>query len=322
VSIVAEFAQQLHEQGRTSAPSAQKPLDFPFAAEKLFDVRAVIFDVYGTLVDYWKPEFATESSRQESLLRAFGQTAEYFKMNTVLQEINPQETPDKTLHGFYHGLIALQHEKSLRKGIAFPEVRIESVWQIILMMLQRHGYDIGQHDLGDLGELARCVGYYYHFQSLGRGLFPGVVSMLTELKAANIRTGIVSNGQFYTPIDLSLFVRDQSEGAYDDYLELFEPDFVVFSYELGMAKPNQALLRKLFDAFFEYQILPAQTVFAGNDLSADIIPAQDAGMKTAFFTGDSRSTFLHDCAEKVVPDLTIRAWDELADRVSFYEQKE
>jgi putative hydrolase of the HAD superfamily len=136
-----------------------------------------------------------------------------------------------------------------------------------------------------------------------------------------MRLGIVSNAQFYTPIDLSLFVRDQGGDRYDDYTELFDDDLTFFSYEYGIAKPGLFLFRKLYDALYEYHILPKQTVFVGNDLAADIEPAAEVGMKTALFCGDRRSAFLHGLQGRVVPDIAFSDYAELPSVLSFHGEE-
>jgi putative hydrolase of the HAD superfamily len=148
-----------------------------------------------------------------------------------------------------------------------------------------------------------------------------VVSALSGLNENNIKCGILSNAQFYTPIDLTLFIRDQSNNTCDDYRDLFDNDLIFLSYEYGVAKPNQILLQKLYDALYELQILPNQTLFVGNDLSLDIQPAAEAGMRTAFFTGDDMSAFVHELSGEVIPDIVFDAWDELPDKVSIFETK-
>ena len=48
--------------------------------------------------------------------------------------------------------------------------------------------------------------------------------------------------------------------------------------------------------------------------------AREAGMKTALFTGDKRSTFLHDLGGKVNPDVTFTHWPELISKLSFHTE--
>lgn len=318
MSDLAEYARNLHEKESQIYNRALMPVQYEAKSTKITDIRAVIFDVYGTLINYWKPGFEDKQSRTEALKGSFKEIIDRFGMKQILEEINPNETPEKTLSDFYHGLIALNHEKASAKGNEFPEVKIEEIWSIILMILKRRGYKFTEYYDGSQSEFARYLAFTYNFYSLGRQLYPGVVSALEELKEKNIALGILSNAQFYTPIDLTLMIRDQSGGKYDDMTELFDVDLTFFSYEYGVAKPEKLLFRRLYDALYEYHILPSQTVIAGNDLLLDVKPAQEIGMRTAFFCGDSSVAFMHDLEGKVIPDVTFSQWEELPLSVSFH----
>jgi putative hydrolase of the HAD superfamily len=321
LSIVAEFANELFNKGHQQYSRVLTPINYPAQVEKIYDIKAVIFDVYGTLINYWRTEFSDKEQKEKILLAAFKKTAEYFSFTDYIHEMNPADSLERTLQDFYHGLIALNHEKSLKKGVESPEVRIEEVWEVIIMMLCRHGYDVSRHGSGDKRELARCMAYYYNFHSLAGKFYDGVVDALLRLQKGNMKVGIVSDAQFYTPIDLTLLTRQQSNNMLDDYLELFDVDLIFYSYEYGMTKANPMLFQKLYDALYEYQILPSQTVFVGNDLFLDVKPAADIGMCTAFFTGDDKSAFVHDTGGEIIPDIVFEAWDELPDKISFYEKR-
>lgn len=320
MSVVADFARKLHEENPPARQRTLEPLEYPSRTDVVADVRVVVFDVYGTLFNYWKPEFATADGKKKSLVNAFEKTISFFGMDRYLTEMNPEESPEKTLWDLYHGLIALRHKLSIDKKVEFPEVKIEEVWNMIILMLKRRGYEPGSAFPKDPSDFARCVAFYYNFCSFNRGMYPGAAGALKSLSDNNIRLGIVSNAQFYTAIDLTLFLRDQTSGEIDDMTRLFDPDLLFFSYEYGVSKPSPLLFRKLFDALYEFQVLPSQTLFIGNDLVSDIKPAGDAGMKTGFFTGDRESAFVHDSAGAVVPDIAFSSWDELPRRVSFHSQ--
>lgn len=316
MSIVAEFASELHE----TSPSHSEtliPALYRGKTEKLRDIQIAIFDVYGTLINYWNDSFTDPDTKRIELLSSFRKTADRFGFTPILEKIDSQKCAEETLHDFYHGLIVMKHEQSIGEGKSFPEVKIEEVWDIILSILVRNGYDLEAHQLGKRSEFSRIIAYYYNFNSLKRGFFDGVIPALKALKAQNIKLGILSNAQFYTPIDLSLFVRDQDEELVD-YLELFEPELVFFSYENGVAKPNKMLYEKLFDALYELNALPSETVFIGNDLVADIQAATEIGMKTALFTGNRGSTFMHDLENKVFPDIVFSTFEELPSKITFY----
>lgn len=321
MSIVGDFASLLYTKEHKQESRPLTPCNYPAKSEKLFEIKAVIFDVYGTLLQYWRPGFSDKDEKEVLLLTAFKKTADHFGFTEFLQKINTDDIPERTLRDFYHGLIALNHEKSRKKGLSFPEVKIEEVWEVIVMMLARHGYDLKAQNKGDKRELARCVAYYYNFYSLGQGLYDDATDTLEKLQKTNIKLGLLSNAQFYTPLDLTFAIRNQSNDRLDDYKDLFTPELIFLSFEYGVAKPNQILFRRLYDALYELEILPSQTLFVGNDLSQDIQPAAEAGMKTAFFTGDDKSAFMYDLEGKVIPDIIFDAWEDLVDKVSFYRDK-
>lgn len=321
MSDIAEFARNLHEKEAKKYKRELVPISYPSKSEKISDIRAIVCDVYGTLVNYWKPGFQNASTRSQSLLNAFKAVAERFGMTETLVSINEAELPEKTLSDFYHGLLALQHEKMAQKGVLYPEVKIEEIWGIIIMLLKRRGYNPKEFIEASEKDISRYMAFCYNFYSLGRDLYDGVADALSGLKENNIILGILSNAQFYTPIDLTLLIREQSNGKYDDFNELFDPDLTFFSYEYGVAKPNPILFRRLFDALYEFQILPSQTVLVGNDLLLDIKPAIEAGMKTAFFTGDSAGAFVHDLSGLVIPDISFQDWNQFPSMISFYAQE-
>jgi putative hydrolase of the HAD superfamily len=320
LSDLAEYARILHESERRVYPRRLNPLRHDSARDALNGVRAVIADVYGTMVNYWRPGFEERGSREALLLEAFSGVVERFGMGETLAAMNPAEAPAKTLCGFYNGLLAISRQKSAGEGGSLPEVRVEEVWSVIALMLKRNGYDAGGRApwRGDPAGFARCLAYTYNFLSMGRELYPGVSSALKKLKDGNIALGILSDAQFYTPIDLTLLLRDQSGGAVVDYGELFDTDLTFLSCEYGFVKPSETLYRRLFDALYEYRITPDQTVIAGNDLAADIAPAAALGMRTALFCGDDLTVFGRDGGGGVVPDIVFYDWEELPEKLLFH----
>ena len=320
MSHLAEFARTLHESLSHAYDRELVPARCEARGENLHDIRAVIFDVYGTLVNYWRPGLHEAEERPHFLQAACREVADRFSFTDYLIEMDPEAAPEKTLYDLYCGLIALSHEKAAKKGVLHPEVKTEAIWNMIVLMLKRRGYDPGKTGISIDGDMGRYIGYAYNFFSLGRGLYPGVVQSIEKLRKNNMSLGIVSNAQFYSPIDLTLFIRDQSGGRIDDINELFDPDLCFYSYEYSTAKPDSLLFQKLYDTLYEYQILPSQTVYVGNDLLIDIEPARKAGMKTALFAGDSQSAYLHGKENEIIPDITFTAWEELPDKLSLHSQ--
>jgi len=321
LSDLAEYALRLHESERRAYPRRLKPLRCGSAFNTLKGVRAVIVDVYGTMVNYWRPGFEERGSREALLVEAFSGVVDRFGMGETLAAMNPADPPGKTLCGFYNGLLAINRQKSMGEGVALPEVRVEEVWSVIALMLKRNGYDADARAPRPCGaeDFARCLAYTYNFLSMGRELYPGAASALKKLKNGNMALGILSDAQFYTPIDLTLMLREQSGGKIVDYGELFDTDLTFLSCEYGFVKPSEALYRRLFDALYEYQITPDQTVIVGNDLSTDIAPAAALGMRTALFCGDDLMVFGMDSdGDGVVPDIVFYEWEELPEKIQFH----
>ncbi len=318
MSELAEFARVIHESYKKTDDRILEPVDYPSKTQRLYDIRAVICDVYGTLVNYWSEDFADTQRKESALLRSFRKVADHFGMLPSLTAVNPADPPEKTLRDFYHGLISLKQEQAAKRDPAFPEILIEEIWELIITLLKRNGFEPSFDNKESGRDFSRKIAWFYNFHALGRQLYPNAVDALDALKKKNMILGLLSNAQFYTPIDLTLMIRDQSNGKIDDIFELFDVDLTFFSYEYQVAKPNLLLFRRLYDALYEFQILPEQTLFIGNDLSIDIAPAQEVKMKTALFTGDRRSMYVHDCAGKVVPDITFSDWTDLIERLSFH----
>ena len=110
---------------------------------------------------------------------------------------------------------------------------------------------------------------------------------MTALQQRGLRHGIISNAQFYTPIELSYLLRDESDGAICNYESIFDPLLVFLSFEIGVAKPDPLLFHHAVEALTRENVLPDDCVFVGNSLVDDIAPAQHAGFKTVLFAPEA-----------------------------------
>lgn len=92
----------------------------------------------------------------------------------------------------------------------------------------------------------------------------GLVKTLTDLRAANWRTGIITNGR-------STFQRRTLAALQIDHLL----DIVIISEECGLRKPNPAIFHL---ALNKLECDPDSSWFVGDDYKADIEGAHNAGM--------------------------------------------
>jgi putative hydrolase of the HAD superfamily len=133
---------------------------------------------------------------------------------------------------------------------------------------------------------------------------------LTEsLRARGVTLGLVSNAQFYTPLLFEAFW-----GLSDARLG-FARGLRLYSYRLGRAKPSQVLFDLARKRLARRGIPAGRTLFVGNDVLNDILPASRAGFRTCLFAGDRRSLRLRGddprCAG-VSPSAVVRGLQDLA----------
>ncbi|MCM2675791.1 HAD-IA family hydrolase [Shouchella plakortidis] len=104
-----------------------------------------------------------------------------------------------------------------------------------------------------------------HFPASSIG-FPGLKDMLQSLKQKPYKIGIITNGRDF-------YQRNKIQAlGISDYI-----DVIVTSGELGIKKPDVAIF---YDMLGKLQSTPEQSIFVGDDLTKDIVPAKHLGMRT------------------------------------------
>ncbi len=300
-------------------PRSYEGVEVKARSEELEGVKAVLFDVYGTLIDYYEPTYSSPQGKQAHLLECFQNVVDEFSLGDALFSVQPGTAQAQTLRDFYHGLIMLDHERKAAQGVCYPEIRIEQIWKTIFQIVQRHGYEIPQPGWQDAEEMALAAAYLYHFHALGRRLYPGVYDLLECLRKKRILMGIISNAQFYSLFDLSWLLIRQSQHRIKDISAYFPEDRCILSYQYGVAKPNPELFLTAATALKREGVEPAEILYVGNDLLNDIYGASQAGFRTCLFCGDKDTLNLAADREEVksmAPDLSIESLPELFMKLS------
>lgn len=112
-------------------------------------------------------------------------------------------------------------------------------------------------------ELLADLNQKFHLYSVG---YPGLHEMLHSLKEDGYKLGIVTNGRdFYQRNKISaLGIRDYFTG-------------IVTSGSVNIRKPDHAIFQM---ALKHMNSIGSRTVFVGDSIQADIIPAKELGMYT------------------------------------------
>jgi putative hydrolase of the HAD superfamily len=280
---------------RHSSPLEPLPTGEVPVIKRLPGIRAVLFDVYGTMF--------ISASGEVGTVDAGGHAAAF---SDAMQSVGIRlgccgaEGVSRL-----RGEISDSHEESQRNGIAFPEVDIVDVWAKLLESLAQNGLVGG--DASDMATL-REPAIQYEVRTNPVWPMPGVVDCLSELRNAGTLLGIISNAQFFTPaLFPALLAGDADAMGFHSRLQFY-------SYRYGQAKPGRFLYELAAEELATLGVKPSETLFVGNDMLNDVKAAAAVGFRTALFAGDARSLRRRTGDERVVnvtADIVLTHLDQL-----------
>lgn len=281
VRVPREVLQQLGGQ-------QEKP---PWASQ----IRAVLFDLYGTL-------WISAGGAAAQFRTAPRQAAIYQALEAV--GLRPCRWSAEDAEVLVEA-IQTMHAERRSQGIEYPEIQIAEAWQLAITQWRNRGV-LASADSVDLHRLVvEC-------EARANPLWPmpGVEECLDRLRERGYELGVVSNAQFYTPFVFpALFQKEAAQLG-------FAPRLIFYSYRYGVAKPGLELFQLALQELARSHIFPWQTLFVGNDLLQDIRPAGQVGFRTALFAGDQRSLRLYPedpRSANVKPDLVLSGFPQLAE---------
>ena len=261
--------------------------------ECLDGLRAVLFDVYGTLVISASGDIGANSGdhRQDALLR----TCEQFGLTL-------DGTAAAGVEEFF-AAIGASHQSARDLGIEHPEVDIVEIWQSVLPKMSRESTENVDF---------RRFAVEYEVRVNPVWPMPSAAETLTKLADRDFVLGVVSNAQFFTPLLFPTLLGKDLEGFG------FSPQLLYFSYEHRQAKPGNFLYHQASEQLQSQGVPPEQVLYVGNDMLNDVAAAASVGFRTALFAGDQRSLRLREDDRRVDgvrPDLRITQLSQLLECV-------
>ncbi|HST83649.1 MAG TPA: HAD family hydrolase [Kineosporiaceae bacterium] len=236
------------------------------------DIRAIAFDVNGTLVRILTEDDAAQIFRaaghfltyQGIDLRRHQVRDLYFQLMKEQQKSSPEEHPEYDAVAIWRTIIE-RHQTEFTR--ALPAEKLSQM-PLFLAEMSR---GISRHRLR---------------------LYPHVRTVLQVLHE-RFPLALVTDAQ-------SAYARGELHKV--GLLDYFDP--IVVSGDHGYRKPD----KRLFQLALDELGMPAEnTLYIGNDMHRDIYGAQSAGMPTVMFDSDQGTKHHGDC----VPDHTITDWREL-----------
>ena len=282
-------------------PMTPQPTEREPQLATLEGVRAVLFDIYGTLLISGSGDIGTAAAtdRTEALAAALADAG-----------LDYRGDPAAALEDFRR-VIEEHHAKGRAAGVEFPEVRIGEVWSDAAALWVKRG-DLPTPPEGScLSKLA----IEYEMRVNPVWPMPGLVETLQQLRRRGKVLGVISNAQSFTP---RLFAAAGGELESIASLEALgiDHDLQFFSFESRRAKPGTALYEEAAAALHARGLAPEQVLYVGNDLRNDVKPAAAVGFRTALFAGDARSLRLREeDGLDVTADLEITELPQLLDCV-------
>ncbi|MFT4901179.1 MAG: putative hydrolase of the HAD superfamily [Lentimonas sp.] len=261
-----ELIQAGQQQGAVQLPEGQSPRLAPLGG-----IRAVVFDVYGTLFSSGVGDIslATQDNR-DSALRA----------TLSAHQVELSQAADSVrLDQILHHRIATHQARRREAGIEYPEVEIRAVWQDFLDTLTAEGLSRAAFD----GNISTLVIDYERRVNPTQPM-PQLAAVLQTIRASGQVMSIISNAQFYTPLLFQSYLnRDLASLGFCNACN-------VWSYRELEGKPStQLYLKAAAQLQTHHGIAPHEVLYVGNDLRNDIWPAQKIGFRTALFAGDRLS---------------------------------
>jgi len=212
-------------------------------------VRAIIFDVYHTLMHIGPPPPDVSERWQALCRRFFGHSL----------RMTPEDFAEVVRR-----IILREHKIAHDVGVSFPEI----CWPQVVAEALR--------EVRKLDEASRDAFFLEHMK-LQRtlSLMPGAPELLRFCRERGVTLGIASNAQNYTlaEIEALLVVEGFS-------LELFDPHLRFWSFENGFGKPNPHVFRMLGARLWARGVPPGEILMVGDRLDNDIRPAKRQGWQT------------------------------------------
>ncbi len=230
--------------------------------EGLVSIRAVICDVYHTLLEVGPPP-TDAGERWDALCReVFGSP----------RRLSLDEFAAKT-----STLTAHEHAAAKALGVIHPEI----VWPSVA--------GEALPDLANLSEERREEFLYRHAQlQRSVNLVPGAAEVLSRLSANGTYLGIASNAQSYTLCELDAALASAKLDR-----SLFHPDLCFWSFRFGFSKPDPHVFRMLRARLQARGVPWQETLMVGDRRDNDIEPARSQGWQTWRLSKDA---VLDSCA--------------------------
>jgi len=252
-------------------------------------IRAVIFDIYGTLL--------ISGAGDNSLI---SEQKSVSAMKNAISELPGSESVSANEVMQRYTLLIREHQERRRhEGIQFPEIEIREVWK-----------DLFSEFFSDQisNEILEQVARSYEYEVTECWEMPRAGDVVRNLHEGGYLLGIISNAQFYTPALVDAFLGTPLDLTVSDggpnparfgaqpcsetprsTSSSWNKELTLLSFQIREGKPSVRLYERIRDAAEKMGMKSQEILYIGNDFCKDVAPAQKVGFRTGLFAGDARS---------------------------------
>ena len=248
-------------------------------------LKAVLFDMDQTLIDWDQVTEPWESYIQRNLTGV---------LDYVRAEIHPLANTnlDDLLEAHIEALTT-----AWKEGLV--TLRPPHIKRVLVSALITCGVPEAKLDAATRTQVYQA--YVDHWEMpVGECVYPDVLEVLPEFERYNIELGIITNASH------PMQQRDR-ELELTGILDHF-PRCRVSAADVGWLKPHQTIFEQAFDLL---GIEPAEAVFVGDNLHADVGGAQGIGMRGVWRINSTEQETKQTADLDVVPDGKIGTLHEL-----------
>lgn len=212
-------------------------------------LRAIIFDLYGTLLEFGPPPVDADRRWEQNWRTNLG-SAPRISLAQFIAECRC--------------VVAAEHAAARARGIVYPEV----YWPAVVDAV------IPEWSLQPMAERATLPVYHADLMHTVR-LMPGAADALHAAQQASLLLGLASNCQPYSlrELDAALAPAGLSPA-------IFEPRLSFLSFEHGFSKPDPHVFRLLTARLRHLGVAPEEALMVGDRADNDLDPARAHGWQT------------------------------------------
>ena len=280
---LSEYIDSLYERSDIIWPSPldRVPLKVTPFLEPMEEIKAVLWEPYGTLLRVDLGKLIHDSDQQLRMKVALEKTIDEFNMWYSM--VRKPGQPWEYMLRQYRDVVQDLGMKAVTKG-EIPEIDSTQIWIKLIDRLIRNEYEYDEGTYGDLEHFAQKVAYFFHASLQGIEAADEACETLKSLSMHGVRQGLLCEGQAFTipqvahKLSLQLPIQSMSE--------VLSLDCCTLSYRTKVKKPSAGMFTSAIDKLKSVGIAPEQALYVSHRLKDDLAIAKTYGLRTCLFAAN------------------------------------